>query len=187
MFRLRMIAMEWKVIGRPGFFGDKRDEIFRQYDEKYGAGNWEIAWLWSGRTIPFEIACQIYEDSYYADSFLRGDLWKDLVSVAKDVYDHTQSNVNSGLDYSVQEGTATHLQDIAIRRVVLRRGWDFEGDELVQIRSHKTYWGGKLSPGRVPFHLPHLIEVPHIAGWYDSNSVEDFYQSNKVLRVKDKI
>lgn len=87
-------------------------------------------------------------------------MWQDLLAVATDVYDHDLSNCASGLDYTRQEGAATHLQDIAIRRVALRRGWRFTGDELVQIRSHSSYWGNLLSPGRVPFHLPEHIVTP---------------------------
>jgi len=178
--------MTWKTIERPGFFGKNRDGAFNQYNEKYGEGNWRLRWTWKGKDISYKSACLVYEASYYKDSFTREDLWKELISKAKDVYDHQESNVNSGLDYLLQEGGSTHIQDIAIRRVVLHRGWNFEGDELIQIRSHKTYWGNNLSPGKVPFHLPELIISPHLESWWDKNSVEDYYQSNKVLEIKEK-
>jgi hypothetical protein len=176
--------MVWETIERPGYFGKKRDEIFKQYDGKYGACNWKIMWNWNDKIIPQNIACLIYEDAYFADSFKREDLWKELITAAKDVYDHQESGIESGLDYSVQKGNATHLQDISIRRVILRRGWKFSGDKLVQIRSHSEYWGKNLSPGRVQFHMPELICSPHLEHWWDLNSIEDFYQSNKVLQVK---
>ncbi|MBI2047218.1 hypothetical protein HYT26_03585 [Candidatus Pacearchaeota archaeon] len=177
--------MAWRTFERPGYFGKKRDEFYRQYDEKLGKDNWRIMWQWNGDAIPYIVACQLYEDGYYADSFRREDLWKELASIAKDVYDHQESDTQSGLDYSVQNGNATHLQDIAIRRVMLRRGCIFEGDKLVQIRSHTEYWGQKLSPGKVPFHLPKLIAVPHLEKWWDYNSIEDFWQSNKILQVRE--
>ncbi|MFQ6010159.1 MAG: hypothetical protein ACE5J7_03520, partial [Candidatus Aenigmatarchaeota archaeon] len=60
----------------------------------------------------------------------------------------------------------------------------FQGKKLVQIRSHKSYWGKNLSPGRVPFHRPELIVEPHLEGWWDDNSVECFYQSNKILQIR---
>ena len=107
-----------------------------------------------------------------------------MISTAREVYDYEPDDVNSGLDYMVQNGTATHLQDIAIRNVVLRRGWQFKGRELVQIRSHSTYWGKKLSPGKVRFHRPDLIVNPHLEGWWEPNSIEDFWQSNKALQVR---
>jgi hypothetical protein len=175
----------WKTLERPGYFGKKRDEIFRQYSEKYGADGWRTMWQWNGEIVPWLVACHIYEDGYYADSFKREDLWRELSHTAKDVYDYNPADVESGLDYTVQKGIATHLQDISIRRVVMRRGWKFEGDKLVQIRSHSEYWGENLSPGRVEFHLPELIIAPHIESWWDNNSIEDFYQSNKIIQVKE--
>jgi hypothetical protein len=174
----------WQTIERPGYFGKERDEKIRAYDDRFGKGNWKIAWEWNGEAVGFDIACQIYEDGYYADSFQREKLWRELIEKARDVYDIEEQDVKSGLDYRIQKGRATHLQDIAIRRVVLRRGWRFEGDELIQIRSHSTYWGDKLSPGRVRFHLPERIVVPHLEAWWDYDSVEDFYQSNKVIQAR---
>lgn len=177
--------MDWKTIERPGHFGKNRDEFYATFDKKYGKDKWRIAWQWGNQVVPYLTACQIYEDGYYADSLGREKLWKELTRIARDVFDHQESNVKSGLDYLIQEGTATHLQDIAIRRVLLRRGWEFKGDELVQIRSHKDFWGKNLSPGKVPFHLPELIVKPQLASWWNINSVEDFYQSNKVLQTRE--
>ena len=179
--------MDWVTISRSGYFGDKRDELIKKYNDKYREGDWRIAWLWNEKALTKEQAYLIYEDAYYADSFRREDLWMKLASIAKDVYDIEERDIESGLDYLIQKGPATHLQDISIRRVVLRRGWEFEGDKLVKIRNHKFYWGEQLSPGRVPFHLPEKIVEPHIEGWWDSNSIEDFYQSNKVLQIKEAL
>jgi hypothetical protein len=178
------MLMDWETIERPGYFGKKKNEIHSQYNSMYGKDKWRIMWQWNSGTIPFIAACQIYEDGYYADSFRREDLWKELSSVAYDVYDHEKSDVESGLDYLVQNGNATHLQDISVRRVFLRRGFRFEGDRLVQIRSHAEYFGEKLSPGKVQFHLPDLIIEPHLKNWWDYNSIEDFWQSNKVLQIR---
>lgn len=176
--------MNWETIERPGFFGKRKNEITELYNEKYGEDNWRIVWDWNQETVPFLFACHLYEDGYFNDSFKREGLWKELVSAAKDVYDHQESDIESGLDYLVQKGNATHLQDISIRRVVLRRGWKFEGSKLVQVRGHYDYWGQNLSPGKVKFHLQDLIEKPQLAGWWDKDSIEDFYQSNKLLQIK---
>ena len=116
---------------------------------------------------------------------MKEELWRELTSTASEVFDIDIGDLESGLDYLIQNGSATHLQDISIRRVVLRRGWQFEGSELVQIRSHKDYFGKKLSPGKVPFHKPELIVVPHLKKWWDENSIEDWYQSNKILQIRE--
>jgi hypothetical protein len=178
------VLMEWISSERPGQYGKKRDEIFREYNNRYGPGNWRVMWQWGPSVVQFEVSCQLYEDAYYSDSFKRDGLWKELIGSAEDVYDHEESDTESGLEYLVQKGSAIHLQDIAVRRVVLRRGWEFSGDRLIQIRSHKEYWGQNLSPGKVPFHLPDMIVVPHLRSWWNPDSVEDFYQSNKVLQIK---
>lgn len=177
----------WKTVERPGFFGKKKAEKYKIYDDKYGEGNWRVMWKWNGLTISWLDACLLYEDAYFEDSKKREDLWMELISEAKDVYDHDKSDVKSGLDYLIQDGPATHIQDITIRRVVLlRRCWKFEGKKLIQIRSHSKYWGELLSPGRVRFHKPqHILDPPiEFDVWWNPNSVEDFYQRNKVLQVK---
>jgi len=175
---------EWKTIARPGYFGRKKEEKIAGFNENYGEGNWRIMWQWGENIIPWEISCLIYEDGYYADSFKREGLWKDLASKAREVYDYVEDDVLAALDYSKQKKEYTHLQDISIRRVVLRRGWKFEGSKLIRIRHHDNYWGANLSPGKIAFQSPELIVSPHLENWWNQNSVEDFYQSNKVLQIR---
>jgi hypothetical protein len=177
--------MEWKTLERPSYFGKHRDEKISEYNSHYGTGNWRLVWQWGDCVLNFLDACIIYEDSYYADSKKRPELWQQLRVEAKDIYDHEPSDVESGLDYAIQKGYATHLQDIAIRRVMVRNGWRFSGDSLIQVRSHCEYWGQLLSPGKVSFHRTELIVQPNLEGWWDTNSVEDFYQSNKLLQAKN--
>lgn len=176
--------MRWQSIERPGFFGKKRDETFNKYHRMYGKENWRIAWQFPSSILKFSDACLAYEAAYYLDSFKREDLWKELAKTALEVYDHSPSDIESSLDYLIQNSNSTHLQDIAIRRVISRRGWKFEGDKLIQIRSHSEYWGQKLSPGRVDFHIPKAILIPRLEGWWNKDSIEDFWQSNKVLQIK---
>ena len=178
--------MSWRTVERPGQAGKRRDKLQRHYDEKFGMENWRISWQWEGKEIPYIEACYIYEEGYYADSIRREGLWKELACVARDVYDIEESDIRSGTEYLNQAGNAAHLQDIAIRRVMKRRNIAFHGSKLVQIRSHEGYWGRNLSPGRVPFHMPGKIVVPHLRGWWDYDSVEDFWQSNKILQVYEE-
>jgi hypothetical protein len=174
---------EWRTIGRPGYFGRQRDEISARYDAEHGKDNWRIVWGWKGESILFPEACLVYEEAYFNDSMRRQELWRELVRAASDVYDMDKTDCASGLDYLIQANTGTHIQDIAIRRVVARRGWRFTGDMPVRVRS-KERWGRHLSPGRVRFHEPGHITVPHLEGWWDRDSVEDFYQSNKLLQKR---
>lgn len=175
--------MVWRTISRPGQSGGKKKQLKEMYDNTYGPENWRIMWQWGDDVIDNIFAYQIYEDGYYHDSLKREDLWKELISTASDVYDIEERDIESGLDYLVQNGKATHLQDIAIRRVLFRRGWKFEGDELIKIRSHSQYWGKQLSPGRILFHRPELIIKPSLKSWWNEDSIEDWYQSNKIMQI----
>jgi hypothetical protein len=176
------LHMEWKTAGRPGQFGRRRDEAFRRYDAEYGAGKWRLAWRWGSDYLSFPEACEIYEQAYMEDSHMREGLWKRLVGEASGVYDIDPSDFQNR-DYSSQPGASTQLQHIAINRVVDARGWRFEGGKLVQIRGHGSHWGRSLSPGKVAFHRPEMIVVPHLKGWWDDGSVECWYQSAKELQV----
>jgi hypothetical protein len=180
--------MEWQVLAeRPGYLGKHRAEKYAEWDHMYGKSNWHLIWKWGKRYIEYIVACQVYEKSYLA--FLAGhkDILEELVNVASDVYDDSPTNVNSGCDYRKQETDRTHIQDIAIRRVVKQLGLTFKGHELIQIRdvrgTHRLSM--ILSPGRVPFHKPDLIVQPWLEGWWEPGSVECFYQSNRYLECRE--
>jgi hypothetical protein len=176
--------MGWETVSRPGQLGKNRANLISQWNEEYGEGNWRIVWVWCDNVVGKDMACHLYEHSYLVDSFNREDLWKELVETALDIYDMEKRDIESGYDYNVQKGPAIHLQDIAMRRVARKRLWEFKGDELVQVRKHGTYWGDIFSPGKVSFYRPDDIKDPHLKSWWDRDSVEDFYQSNKVLQAR---
>jgi len=180
---------EWKPVGRPGPFGSKRDDKFKELDEKYGKGNWKIGYKVGNEFLDFQEACKVYEDAYY--EFLRENLGIAvmLVKAASNVFDDEKTNVDSGFDYSIQETKRTHIQDIAIRNAIKRMGIWFMGNELIQIRHEQGDHPLSLllSPGAVPFHKPDLMEpILETAKkpWYKKNSVEDWYQRAKYLIVK---
>jgi len=175
--------MNWKTIERPGPFGDKKSQILKEYDLNYGKNNWRIVHKYNDLFLSFIQTCKVFEEAYFQDSFRRPGLWKELRQNARDVYDISESDIKSGLDYSIQNNVATHIQDIAIRNVFARRKWVFVGEEYFQIRSNSKPFGFELTPGKVLFHEPWTIVNPSIKGWWDKNSVEDFYQSNKYLQI----
>ena len=179
---------EWKTVERPGYLGKKREEKFREWNAAHGEGNWRLAWRAGLIVADFLGACALYEDAYFVFLSDNPRTLMELAATASDVYDDDPSNVRSGYDYAKQETGRTHIQDIAIRRCLLRmHGFCFMGDTLIQIRdklgTHSLSM--RLSPGRIPFHFPDLIVEPELAGWWDPGSVESFYQSNKVLQVRN--
>jgi hypothetical protein len=176
----------WYDHGRPGYFGAHRDERHAQYDALYGPAGWRLVWKFDRATLDRPAMCQVYEDAYYFYLRSHRSILDELCAVASDVYDDAPTNVTSGVDYTLQETPRTHVQDIAIRRCLPRLGRRFDGDRLIQIRHSDGDHPLSLilSPGKVPFHAAGLIfDRPRITGWWDENSVEDFYQSNKFLQA----
>ncbi len=176
----------WEVVDRPGYFGKHRNERHSEYSRRYGEGNWRIVWKIGKTYVDLLGACTLYEDAYFVFLQKRQDVLVQLIDEASDVYDDAPSNVKSGFDYNKQETERTHIQDIAIRRSLIRMGLWFRGRQLMQIRhSQGTHpLSMSLSPGKVPFHKYELIIQPELGGWWDPATVESFYQSNKFLQAK---
>lgn len=176
---------EWQSIERPGYFGAKRDAKLAEYDRVHGKDQWRLVWLVGELALDWDGMTMLYEDAYFEFLKANPEIVDQLVSEASDVFDDAPSNIYSGLDYSAQETDRTHVQDISIRRALVRLGRWFEGDDLIQIRdnlgTHKLSM--TLSPGQIPFHRSDLILGPEIEGWWKPGSVESFYQSNKVLQA----
>lgn len=178
--------MLWKTIGRPGQTGFKKNQITAELNSRYGVGNWRRMWLYDGRELLQQDAFLVCEEAYLADARNRPEVWQRLILEARDIYDMLSEEVESGRDYTKQH-KFTRFHDICIRRVVQRLGLRFNGNELIQIRfnENNSSWASQnFDPGKVKFHEPQKITTPLLEGYWDPNSIECFYQSNKVLQVK---
>lgn len=173
----------WRTVGRAGYVGSRRGAAMAQRDAEFGVGGWRIAYAWEGAVIPREAALAIYTEAYVAHFRAHPEVLAWLVATASDVYDIEPRDVESGEDFHVQKAQATHLQDIAIRIAVRRLGERFRGERLVQVRSRRSE-GARLNPGVVPFHAPEHIVAPPLSGWWGPGTIEDFWQSNKVLQAR---
>lgn len=180
--------MDWITIGRPGYAGKGGKEKAAKRDALFGPENWRVVHLWRGRGLARAQALELYEEGYFR--FLRDspDVLEWLCRTASEVYDIEPSNIESGDDYFKQDSSAVHLQDIAVRRCLKRLGRRFEGGRPVQIRGRDSE-GYRLNPGFVPFHEPEGILEPSLSHgkWWQKGSIEDFWQSNKVLQVRDSV
>lgn len=179
--------MEWKNVGSPGYLGKRRDEWFAKWSEQYGGGNWRLVWLINDNAFDFLGVCALYEDAYFSFFQANPKIVEQLITVAANIYDDETSNISSALDYTRQETKRTHIQDIAIRRCIVRLGLKFLGDEFIRIRQEQGNHPLSmiLSPGNVPFHKPEWILQPELTGWWKEHSVEAFYQTNRVLQIKE--
>ncbi|MFC1697795.1 hypothetical protein ACFL1H_05655 [Nanoarchaeota archaeon] len=186
-------SSEWKTIERPGWFGTKRNDLHKGYNEKYGEDNWRIAHQLGPYVLPFEKSVLLYELCYERD-FLHPDrryIWNDLIKNAKDVWTESKSDIECGLDYFNQQVAANHYEDIAIRRILNKYGQEFQGDKLIRIRADADDLIGKaLSSIHIPFIYPDYIEAPFDDSsfhWWDRHkgSLECFWHFNKVLQVRN--
>lgn len=182
----------WKVVGRPGYFGRRRNQKIAQYNADFGEGNWKLAWYAPFATgtnfLDFEQACKrLYEDSYLV--WFRQNMEEiDKICTYGECIDNAPSNVQSGVDYTKQEAFSTHIQDIAVRNVLAKLGRKFEGpkDKILVIRSADSD-GFKYGPGNIPFfEASWILQPSKCPGWANAGSVEDFWQSNKVLIVRGR-
>jgi hypothetical protein len=182
----------WRNVERPGYFGKRRDTIIARYNATYGEDGWRLVWIVPGfRGAPsvilnFEQACKvIYEESYVR--YLQ-DRLDDVgfICTFTECIDNSPTNVHSGLDYTAQEASSTHIQDIAMRNALRRLGYWFTGvrEELLVIRSADSN-GYRFGPGNVPLYRAELIQQPSkCPQWATPGSVEDFWQSNKFLQAR---
>ncbi|MDO8804893.1 MAG: hypothetical protein Q7R35_10705 [Elusimicrobiota bacterium] len=172
--------IEWETISRIGYAGQLKNKInaFIPFGD-----DWRKAHRFGKVSLSREEALEHYEEAYYQYFKADRDILVWLTETASDVYDTSQSNIIAGKDYSMQETKATHLQDIAIRNAVRRLGVAFKGKRNLKVRG-KDSPGYRLNPGNVPFHLPDMILKPARKGWWKPGTIEDFWQSNKVLEVK---
>lgn len=165
--------------------GRKRDAQREHRNQVFDRGRWGQRWRFGGTALDRALAIGQYEEAYLR--FLRDqpEVLDWLCRTASDVYDNAPSNVHSGFDYSVQEKDATHLQDIAVRRCLVRLGRRFDGDHLVEIRGRASE-GYRLNPGQVPFRCPEAIQPLRAwtRAWWLPASVEAFWQHNKLLVVE---
>ncbi len=180
----------YKKIRRPGFFGRRRDEIITKLHAEFGQDNWTLVWD-DGviGPIEFEDACKYYYETSYIGWFIDYPEELDFICEFGECIDNAETNVQSGCDYTKQEAFSTHIQDIAIRNVLRVFGRKFEGsieeNGFLVIRTADSL-GFKYGPGNIPFLHGELIEQPSkCPRWANKGSVEDFWQSNKWIAVRE--
>ena len=182
------MSESWVTVGRPGYFGRRRDEKVAGYDAKYGKGNWRLAWRRadSREGMAFVEACVHFYEKSYLDYLSKRPDDIDFICSFGECIDNALSNIQSGTYYGNQESYSTHIQDIAIRNVLAHLGRKFEGPptQILIIRSSDTN-GFRFGPGNIPFFDRDMILEPSLCpSWAKRGSVEDFWQSNKFLERK---
>ncbi len=160
--------MAWKIIerrlGRAG--GIKaRNARQREWDKKFGEGNWAIGYLVDGEFILQEDALEsIYYKSYEEHFSAHPDDLTELIGLAKELR-NPHAEATTGVD----------LQVPAIIEYLKRNSLKLQGQERVDIGS----WQGKnshaISIRLSPLHIK--------AAGHPNMTLEKFWQSKKCLAI----
>lgn len=190
---------QWDTVGRPGFQGKEREKQTTAWNNKYGEGNWRIAWeMASGETFNMEqVFWQVYVAGYTRYFQQHPDEASWITKNSSYVFDKDNVTKDEAFDYYSllnKPGYPNQFHHTAINASLQWfLGIPFEGARPLQVRegspdSRCSTWpeGWQWSPGRVPAVKPQIIGERHIDGWWQKNSIEDVYQSTKVLQVRKR-
>ncbi len=189
----------WTTVDRPGYFGKGREEQEKLCNEKYGKDNWRLAWQTpQGTVLTYDGVIQEYIEGYTEYFRQHLDEAKYLTDNYSFAYDKEIITKEEAFDpYALYQkpGKANQFHHVALN-IALEKVLDmpFTGKEAIKVRAGKPNtpieeWpvGWKWHPGRIPCIHPEEIyngEFPN--QWWEKGSIEDFYQSNKVLQIKSE-
>ncbi|MFA5358249.1 MAG: hypothetical protein WC310_00305 [Patescibacteria group bacterium] len=186
------LSKRWITVSNPGWFGEAKNDRLAGYDKAYGAGNWRIRHRLGPRLLDLPEALRLYELCYELH-FLSPNtryLWTDLFKQASEVWTELESDVESGLDYSIQKAKAPHYEDVSIRIIMKLYGHTFDGNKLIRIRADSNdVTGVALSSIHIPFLWPEFIEPTKEVEWWNRHkgSLEHFWHANKELQIIDPL
>lgn len=158
--------MTWRIveqkIGRAGGL-KQRTTRQREWDQKYGEGNWTVGYVVDGAFVLQEDALEsIYYRSYEEHFAVHPEDLKELVSLAKSLR-NPHAEATTGVD----------LQVPAIMTYLERHGLRLEGNEVVDIGSWKGKASHTISIRLSPLHIK-VIGDPKM-------TLEQFWQEKKCL------
>jgi hypothetical protein len=160
--------MLWQVverkIGRAGGL-KQRTERQREWDRKYGDGNWTVGYVIDGTFVSQEEALEsIYYRSYEEHFAAHPEDLKELIGLAKALR-NPHAGATTGVD----------LQVPAIMTYLGRHGLRLEGTAVVDIGSWKGKASHAISIRLSPLHIK-------VTG-NDKMTLEHFWQEQKCLAV----
>jgi hypothetical protein len=160
--------MPWRVvdkrIGRAGAVS-RRAARQREWDRKYGEGNWEIGYVIDGDFVSQEEALtSIYYESYRVHFEQHPDDLAELIGLAKGLR-NPHAEATTGVD----------LQVPAIRRYLKEHALELRGSELVDIGTWKGERSHAISERLSPLHIKCVLNPKF--------TLEKTWQSKKCLAV----
>jgi len=160
--------MPWKVIERRlGKAGPVKRRLARQreWDQKYGDGNWEIGYVLDGAFVTQDEALEsVYYRSYERHFAEHPADLEELIQLAK-VLRNPHAEATTGVD----------LQVPAITDYLLRHGLTLQGQEVVDIGSWEGQASHPISVRLSPLQIQCAVDP--------RTTLEQFWQEKKCLAV----
>lgn len=195
---MTMDDTQWTIVDRPGYLGGEKEKKEREWDEQYGNGNWRIQWVSAtGKRLTYDDIIGLYTDGYEAYFRAHPDEAKQVTDTYAYGYDLDIVTKDEAFDaYALYQkpGVRNQFHHVAFNKALVDRiGLEFRGREPLQVRDvakgtplSERPAGWRWNPGVIPCTKPELI--PDVAfakqPWWEKGSIEDLYQSTKVLEVK---
>jgi hypothetical protein len=160
--------MPWRVVERKiGRASGVKQRTARQreWDQKYGDGNWVVGYVVDGAFVLQEDALEsIYNRSYEEHFSAHPEDLEELIRLARRLR-NPHAEATTGVD----------LQVPAIMTYLDRQGLRLQGTEVVDIGSWKGQASHALSIRLSPLHI-HVVGDPKM-------TLEQFWQERKCLAV----
>ncbi len=160
--------MGWRIVERRiGRAGPVKRRLARQreWDQKYGEGNWEVGYRIHGQFVTQEDALEtVYYRSYEAHFERHPNDLEELVHLAK-VLRNPHAEATTGVD----------LQVPAIQDYLRRHGRELKGQEVVDIGSWQGQSSHAISVRLSPLQVRCVLD-PKV-------TLEQFWQEEKCLAV----
>src|SRR5258706_1802030 len=187
----------WVTVEHPGYLGKRKDEKYKEWNEKYGEEKWRIVNETATREIfSYEdIIYKVYVPGY-VQYFLKNP--EEAIFITDNFsygYDKDLCSREQAFDiYALynKEGVANQFHHTALNIALeYYLGIKFKGDRPIQIREGKPGTsdseqpeGFRWSPGRIMSARLDLIPKIELNKWWSSGTIEDFYQSSKALQIR---
>lgn len=160
--------MSWKIekrkIGRAGG-KTQRNARHKEWDKKYGEGNWEIGYVIDMEFVDQYTAIDSVYYQSYVEHFERHPADLDLLIKLAKVLRNPHAEATTGVD----------LQIPAIIRYLKEKGLSLEGKEVVDIGSWQGQTSHPISVKLSPLHIKCCIQPR----W----TLEKWWQEEKCLAV----
>ena len=160
--------MPWQVVERRvGRAGSVKQRTVRQrdWDHKYGEGNWGIGYMIDGDFVPQEAALEsVYYRSYEEHFAAHPEDLAELIALAR-VLRNPHAEATTGVD----------LQVPAILSYLERHGLQLQGQEVVDIGSWQGEASHPISIRLSPLHIK--------AAGHPRMTLEQFWQDKKCLAI----